>query len=1013
MKKTLIYLSMAASLLALSCTRSELDQPMTGNGSGLAIRLGVRSADAISTRATATGDSTYVANENKVNTLDYFLFYKDPSTNTTEEAFLQGRLTFSDFEPVTEDLAREKAEFIDLKDYYSDESADKNVHVYVIANLTDDYEYKDGKLYSGTTELVANWTTLQALEIATDFKKTLSSGQFKPQDGFVMTGLKSQLLTGKGPDEVIVDLSRIASKITVDLNVVKLFDEYKYNTAFGVFEYQATYFPNVEHTQVYLSYVDSTSFINPPTSSYDQTFFTYNRYAFDPEVTESSFKNQILKRDEEGAIVVGPDGKPEYEESAEFPAFGVSGSPFYSYPITWDPKDPHAPFIKIIIPWVKYKIPSSAAALYQDYAIENKVTHMVDFDPTKDSYKAIVNAAQDSGFPLTLDVTYNGNTYTLDRLTSPASMNGRYGDEFYYKVNIPSEEYKLDPNNWYMIKLDISVLGSESDDASVIISGSKMGIFVMDWSTPEDLGGDLDGGRFLSTAQKEYRFDAVNSITIPVISSHTIDADIVTAQRKVKGVWVNVERGEVTTSGTDKLTLTNALNNTIGGDLDCYPFRFVVKITQKNSDGTTTGTLEEVITITQYPPIYVDTIPGGNAMVDGYYGNVDNHYKTGFVLGTGGNGMEGGTAFANTNTYREGTNSGITVAFGNSTYNNNNMRVGTTRSNGTITITAPEGGPNITEVYVRYSGDNDVPTYYTWTVSDGYTTSPNAYSVWRGSARQVVLSMRRENNGYATVQRVAVYSNSTTSSGSGNSNSGNTERSVSTPYAPIVQNLSSSREPNMTVITISTLGDNSKYTRPRDQSIDGSSATEHDYLIADPRQLSGYSSRDLVPYWSGSYNNGQAVAWDDGIAREIRVGNRRITNLIAPRFLVSSAWGRTVDWGSDARSAATYEADYETAEKRCATYQEAGYPAGRWRLPTEAEIFFTKNLQQYSFISTLFSDGSYNATASGSILRLNGTTFSYYSKNERINSMRCVYDLWYWGDEPVDGAESTYTIDVD
>jgi hypothetical protein len=280
--------------------------------------------------------------------------------------------------------------------------------------------------------------------------------------------------------------------------------------------------------------------------------------------------------------------------------------------------------------------------------------------------------------------------------------------------------------------------------------------------------------------------------------------------------------------------------------------------------------------------------------------------------------------------------------------------------------------------------------------------------MWRGSARQVVVSLRR-NNSYATVNRVAVYSNS---SSSGYGDSGNNSYSVSTPYAPITRLVPTNEELNMTVVSISSLGANSTYTRPADGSVNGSTATSQSYLIADPREVSGWNSSDLVPYWSGTYNNGSAVAWDDDIVREIRIGTTSVPNLIAPKVLVSSRWGRTVDWGSDARNATTYLVDFETAQKRCATYQEAGYPAGRWRLPTEAEIIFMAQLQSNGLISTLYSGGGYNATASGTIIGVNNNTVSYWSTNHTLNSMRCVYDLWYWGDAPVDGAASKYTIAV-
>ena len=1026
MKRIIIYLSAALSLLAVSCTRIEPDPQEPGNGTGLAIDLGVLSADIVRTKAATEKPGVSNLNENKVYTLDYFLFKVNPSTNTSAEAFLAGRLEFgtNGIEPTTDELAEENAQVIDLDAYYNLDDENKNCYAYVIANLPDSFTWTDGKLYSGTTAVgsgtdgAIKWTDLQAIEVVASFKESLDGGKFKPQKSFVMTGLNNKTLTGKGADLLIVDLSRVAAKITLDLNVVKLYDKYEYNTTSGDYAYKGSYFPNIDKIQVYLTYVDESGVLSGTADEYDNTFITYTRNAYIPTVDDSTFKNRVLARDDEGNIIIDSSGNPTYVESASFPSFDVQGTPFYTYPIKWNVTDTHAPFIKIIIPWVKYDVP---AGLREQYTIFNQVNHTVDLNPTSAAYLALVDAvvgdAEDERtFDQNMSVSVSGTSYSLTRTTTAAAMTSRFGDEYYYKINIPVEDYELASNNWYMIKLDISVLGSESDDAMVVIDGSTMGIYVLDWSTPhESMGGNLDNGRYLSTAQDEYTFDAVKSIDIPVISSHTIKARITDRKVKVKGQWVSsyntgstphsvADRGSVSTSGTSLLTLTNELNTTMGSNLDCYPFKFEIEITQINSDGTDTNSLLKNITVIQYPSIFVDHISGGSAMVDGYYGNVSNHYKTGFVLGTNTSGtnqggMGGGTPFtSNTFTYREGTNSGITVQFDNSTtttIGNNSaaqggnicMRVGTRTSNGTITFTAPQGGPNITAVYIRYStGDNYLPTDYSWTLPEDGSTTASSYNVWRGSARKVVLSMRRnQNNSYATVQRVAVYSNSSIS---GYGNSEQNDRSVSTPYAPITRYATG--ELNMTVVTISSLGANSQYSRPADGG--SGAATPQDYLIADPREVSGWSSRDLV--------------------QEILVGNRSVPNFIAPKVLVSSRWGRTVDWGGDCRSADTYDVDYETAVKRCATYQEAGYPAGRWRLPTEAEIIFMMGLQKANLISTLFSTSSaYNVTASGSILSIDGSgNISYWSKHHQLNSMRCVYDLWYWGDEPVTGAANTYTI---
>lgn len=860
---------MAMSLLALSCSRVELENPEgTTIGSDLAIKLGVKSGDAIQTRAAnkATGDSLYAANENKIYTLDYFLYRKDPSQNADETAFLKGRLTFNGVEPVTMAIAEANTQVIDLKDYYSDESEDKTVYVFVLANLPEEFSWsEDGELLSGETVMGTKWADLQAIQLATDFKKTLSSGKFKPQDSFVMYGLTSKVLSGKGADKVIVDLSRVASKISLDMNIIKLIDKYDFNTVLGVNEYQGSYLPNVDAIQVYLSYVDSTGVLNGTPRTYDNHFFTYNRYAFIPTVTESSFKVSVLARDEEGAIIVDADGNPTYEEGAEFPAFGVKGSPFYSYPISWEASDTHAPFIKIIIPWVKYTVP---AAVRNDYKIENSQTHTIEFDPTKQSYKDVIAAVMNSNFAATATMTFDGETQTLARQTTQASMTSRSGDEFYYKISIPSKDYKLESNHWYMIKLDISVLGSESDDASVNISGSKMGIYVLDWSTPnDDLGGDLDGGRYLSTAQNEYTINAVNSITIPVISSHTLKADVVEEKAWVGGEWVDswtsstgthdVEgRGSVTASGTSSVTFTNSLNTTVNGDLDCYKFKFVIRIYQQNSDGSTTGTLEKLVTVYQNPSIYVDEYAGDYAFVNGYYGHLFvNGGTTAYYRGTSGHGTSGNTG-------------NVAVGYGNMTQN-----------------------------------------------TTGQT--------------------------------------------------------------------------NMTVVSISSLAEGSnKYTITGSGSYNG----EFNYLITDPR-TDKISASSLNDYNTIYTNNGDNVT-EDWPNVDIKVGSHATSapgrNFIAPKFMISSVWGRNPGMNSDTAVAGF-------AEERCATYQEAGYPAGRWRLPTEAEVSFVATLQGYSFISTLFNANVAYAISNGTGIEVNGTSREI-STNRR--SLRCVYDLWYWGDKP-------------
>lgn len=77
-----------------------------------------------------------------------------------------------------------------------------------------------------------------------------------------------------------------------------------------------------------------------------------------------------------------------------------------------------------------------------------------------------------------------------------------------------------------------------------------------------------------------------------------------------------------------------------------------------------------------------------------------------------------------------------------------------------------------------------------------------------------------------------------------------------------------------------------------------------------------------------------------------------VQNVIAPAFKIASSWG-VVD-----KSSLTYE----TAKRRCASYQENGYPAGRWRVPTEAEIKYIVSLSDRGVIPVLFG-GDYYASS--------------------------------------------------
>ena len=175
--------------------------------------------------------------------------------------------------------------------------------------------------------------------------------------------------------------------------------------------------------------------------------------------------------------------------------------------------------------------------------------------------------------------------------------------------------------------------------------------------------------------------------------------------------------------------------------------------------------------------------------------------------------------------------------------------------------------------------------------------------------------------------------------------------------------------PNMYVINVSVLDAASNYSLgdPRETTINNLSLTDEYASIEG-------GTRALSYYYRTSRGD------------EMR-------DVIAPVFRIASSYGVCGNSFS-----------LDNAEKRCASYQEYGYPAGRWRVPTRAELEFITTLSAKGFIPSLFnvvsdsktsiywsSQGIMNVLSDGTV-RDNTTSYS-------TAWVRCVYDQWYWGSD--------------
>ena len=119
---------------------------------------------------------------------------------------------------------------------------------------------------------------------------------------------------------------------------------------------------------------------------------------------------------------------------------------------------------------------------------------------------------------------------------------------------------------------------------------------------------------------------------------------------------------------------------------------------------------------------------------------------------------------------------------------------------------------------------------------------------------------------------------------------------------------------------------------------------------------------------------------------------------LSPQFRISSAYGQL---GSNTLSA-------DQAKYRCAAYQEDGYPAGRWRLATYAELSYIAMLcAKGALPESLFGASDYWSATGALKIDTDGGKVS--KGNASSAYLRCVYDDWYWGNEQLKNkAEYTW-----
>ena len=236
--------------------------------------------------------------------------------------------------------------------------------------------------------------------------------------------------------------------------------------------------------------------------------------------------------------------------------------------------------------------------------------------------------------------------------------------------------------------------------------------------------------------------------------------------------------------------------------------------------------------------------------------------------------------------------------------------------------------------------------------------------------------------------------------------------------------------PNLYLVTVTTLPEGTLYRigNPRSSEINndlGSGVTNDvngklpTNKISNAWEATTYTYSGNRTVRVNGFATGQAI-YSDNDANKLNGVNRTLSYyyptleddehkmMIAPKFRICSSYAGT-----------TWILNRELARRRAAAFQELGYAAGRWRLPTFGEVAFVMQLAADFKIPRLFGgneDTWYYWCANGLVqvpaknnTRLTKPTLpgesgfvgpvgGYPNQNPWVQRARFVYDEWYWGD---------------
>lgn len=648
--------------------------------------------------------------------------------------------------------------------------------------------------------------------------------------------------------------------------------------------------------------------------------------------------------------------------------------------------------------------------------------------------------------------------------------DGKSWKTCYYHVPIlPTDKFEIIRNHSYHIRLHVGMLGSFVPEVPMVVSGDYT---IVPWGETQEMEVNINDYRYLVVNQNVYTVNNETEISIPFYTSHeTVVTDVkMTFYRynfsdqgsefavvvdslknkesfektgkRVFDAWFNNDDDNLIVkhdlkifdpynSSGNKVSLTTNLNgtrskldnqtaidavlNTIsyfqinnGENNDEYS-RIEYEITVQHKDvyegnHISPNLFKETITIYQYPGMYITAVQNYAAQLgQGRDPNNPSDYGSYYwTSGAKGSAMISGR-------YTPGTNYPMTDARTNF-WETSHLTLKQTLSSSTDKNTAIRDGL----IFTDNSQTNIVNYFNNWPQTSknqfflGYNTYNWNYSLgldadygnWNPNMYLVTVTQLPQNTNYI----------------------------IDDPRSYYVNNFLNDIDVNYQNLNV--WNGDFYYFNKKTGAGPESATTSFGAGATNPMNQQ-VSDND----WSRRYWLEFAV---EGFitAPSIEGGNRKLQyyyptredasakNIIAPKFRICSSYAGTSAYLTRSMS-----------RRRAAAYQEMGYYAGRWRLPTEAEVRFMIDLAAQEKIPRLFGstgDSRWNYWCAQGAMSVPGKTEAnqnvyidaypvnggsnpasgglqpdylkkdLFTGNNYRDHTRFVYDEWYWGSTTLD-----------